>query len=141
MKKIKLIGLDLTVYQETLKNGLNIYYLPITKNNTYNIQYGVNFGGKTVKFKYNNEIITIPEGTAHYLEHKIFENEDGSSVYELFDSHATSNNAYTSDKRTLYVCSGTAAFEEDLDILLDFVSKPYFTDENIAKERVLLSLV
>ena len=138
MKEIKLLGLDLTLYQETLKNGLNIYYLPMMNNNTYNIQYGVNFGGKTLNFKYNNEIINIPEGTAHYLEHKMFENEDNKSVYELFESHATSNNAYTNDKRTIYVCSGTSAFEEDLDILLDLVSKPYFTDENIEKERGII---
>ena len=139
MKEINLKGLDLSVYEEELSNGLKIYYLPITNNKKYNIQFVVRLGGRNRTFEYENEMITLPEGTAHYLEHKVFENEDGSNTFELFNNHATYGNAFTNDKRTTFLCRGTSNFEEDLKILLNFVTKPYFTDENVEKERGIIS--
>ena len=139
MKTINYNNIDLKLYQEILSNKLEIYYLPMYNNDTYNIELGVKFGGKYKSFYKDNELIKIPEGTAHYLEHKMFESSDNSDVFEKFTKHGSYCNAYTTESRTCYVASGNNRFEEDLTNLIDYVTDPFFTDENIEKEQGIIN--
>lgn len=83
-------------------------------------------------------MITVPDGIAHYLEHKMFEDENGVDAFERFAETGASANAYTSFDLTAYLFSCTDRFYENLDILLDFVNHPHFTKENVAKEQGII---
>ena len=80
----------------------------------------------------------VPDGIAHDLEHKMFENEDGIDTFSRFAKYGASANAYTSATMTAYLFSCTNHLTENLEILLDYVSKPYFTPENVEKERGII---
>ena len=79
----------------------------------------------------------VPEGIAHFLEHKMFENEDGDAFLKYAKTGASAN-AYTSFERTAYLFSCTERLEESLEILLDFVQRPYFTEETVKKEQGII---
>lgn len=79
----------------------------------------------------------IPEGTAHFLEHKLFESED-LDAFERFAKTGASANAYTSFERTGYLFSCSANFKRNLEILLDFVQNPYFTQATVEKEQGII---
>ncbi len=79
----------------------------------------------------------IPEGTAHFLEHKLFESED-LDAFERFAKTGASANAYTSFDRTGYLFSCSANFKKNLEILLDFVQNPYFTQATVEKEQGII---
>lgn len=79
----------------------------------------------------------IPEGTAHFLEHKLFESED-LDAFERFAKTGASANAYTSFERTGYLFSCSANFKKNLEILLDFVQNPYFTQATVEKEQGII---
>jgi len=80
----------------------------------------------------------VPDGIAHYLEHKLFEGKQGDA-FKLFAKTGASANAYTSFDKTAYLFSCTDNFEASLNILLDFVQSPYFTKENVEKERGIIA--
>ena len=82
-------------------------------------------------------IEVVPEGIAHYLEHKLFESEEGDAFLRFAETGANAN-AYTSFDRTAYLFSATERIPESLDILLDFVQHPYFTDETVQKEQGII---
>lgn len=84
-----------------------------------------------------NEVIELPAGIAHYLEHKLFENED-CDAFERYAKTGASANAYTSFDHTAYLFSCTRQLSESLEILLDFVQKPYFTEKTVEKERGII---
>ena len=86
-------------------------------------------------FPVYSEKITIPDGTAHYLEHKLFESEE-KGAFELFAKTGANCNAGTSYDHTVYYFTCTDHFEENLEILLNFVQSPYFTPETVEKERL-----
>lgn len=81
--------------------------------------------------------ITVPDGIAHYLEHKLFESEDGDAFVRYAQTGANAN-AYTSFEKTCYLFSCTEKFDESLEILLDFVQSPYFTAQTVAKEQGII---
>ena len=83
-------------------------------------------------------MIEVPKGIAHFLEHKVFEQEDGTDPFDFFSERGASANANTTFLRTTYHFSGTKFFEENLDFLQSFVENPYFTDENIEKEKGII---
>ena len=121
------------------KSGLDIL---IWKMESYSIShalFGTKYGSINSKFKTSEEkdFITVPEGIAHYLEHKLFENED-CDVFSLYAKTGASANAYTSFDKTAYLFSCTDNFEQSLEILLDFVQKPYFTKETVEKEQGII---
>ena len=91
------------------------------------------------KFKTKDEpdFITVPNGIAHYLEHKLFENED-CDVFKLYAKTGASANAYTSFDKTAYLFSCTDNVYESLEILLSFVQNPYFTEETVQKEQGII---
>lgn len=120
-------------------SGLRVFVYPKKGfNSTYAI-IGTKYGSINTSFKSCGEcsVIKVPDGVAHYLEHKLFESEDGDAFAKYAKTGACAN-AYTSFDMTCYLFSCTEKFEESLKILLDLVQSPYFTDENVEKERGII---
>lgn len=122
------------------ESGLRVYVFPKKGFSKYYAIYGTEYGSLNRTFKVPGEDreITVPDGIAHYLEHKMFEEEDGSDAFEKFAETGASSNAYTSFDLTAYLFSCTDRFYENLDILLEFVNHPHFTEENVAKEQGII---
>lgn len=120
--------------------GLNIYVFPKQMTATYAI-LGTRYGSIHNAFRIGNdeEIVTVPDGIAHFLEHKLFINEDGSDSFERFSEYGADANAYTSFNKTAYLFSCTDRFEESLGELIDFVTHPYFTEESVESEMGIIS--
>ena len=120
------------------KSGLNIYVYEKSGYNTTYAIFGTKYGSINTCFSANNgEKITVPDGIAHYLEHKLFESEDGDAFTKYAKTGANAN-AFTSFDKTCYLFSASQNFKESLEILLDFVQSPYFTDETVAKEQGII---
>lgn len=128
------------MYYALHKSGLRVYVFPKKGFNKYYAIYGTEYGSLNSTFGVpgESEMITVPDGIAHYLEHKLFEEEDGSNAFDRFAETGASSNAFTSFDMTAYLFSCTDKFYENLDILLDFVNKPFFTEENVAKEQGII---
>lgn len=122
------------------ESGLRVYVFPKKGFSKYYAIYGTEYGSlnRTFTVPGENNEITVPDGIAHYLEHKMFEEEDGSDAFEKFAVTGASSNAYTSFDITAYLFSCTDRFYENLDILLEFVNHPHFTVENVAKEQGII---
>lgn len=118
-------------------SGLPIYVYPKDGYNATYAIFGTRYGSINTKFKSNGEVISVPDGTAHYLEHKLFESEDGDA-FTRYAKTGASANAFTSFDQTCYLFSCTENFKESLEILLDFVQSPYFTDETVQKEQGII---
>lgn len=119
--------------------GLDIYIWKMEGYSTTYALFGTKYGSINTKFKTKDEpdFITVPNGIAHYLEHKLFENED-CDVFSLYAKTGASANAYTSFGKTCYLFSCTDNVYESLEILLKFVQDPYFTPENVQKEQGII---
>ncbi len=141
MKKIKLKGLEMDVYTETLKNGFEVYLLPYANKKNYFMSYATRFGSTTTTFTPNdsNKEVSVPAGIAHFLEHKMFEQEDGVDPFTYYSESGTGANASTSYDNTQYICYGTKNFSENLRYLLHYVNHPYYTDENVSKEKGIIT--
>ncbi len=139
MKTIDLVGLETQLYTETLENGLEVYLLPYDNKSNYFITYATRYGSDILKFKLEDEDYTPPLGIAHYLEHKMFEEPSGEDPFTFFSYSGTDGNASTSYDNTQYICYGTKKFRENLRYLIKFVNNPYFTDENVEKEKGIIS--
>ncbi|MDR1101138.1 MAG: insulinase family protein [Clostridiales bacterium] len=115
-------------------SGLRVYVSPKKFTKKYAI-IGTQFGSidNTVGGQ------EMPDGIAHFLEHKLFEQPGGGNAFDEFSRTGASANAYTSFSSTCYLFSATRGFDENLRILLDFVFRPYFTDENVAKEQGIIA--
>ena len=140
MKKNSLIGLDMDYYTETLDNGLDIYMIPYINKKNYFISYATRFGSDILEFddEHNNHF-KPPLGIAHFLEHKMFEQEDGIDPFTYFSKSGTDSNASTSFDNTQYICYGTKNFNNNLRYLLNFVNSPYYTKENVNKEKGIIA--
>lgn len=140
MKKINLKGLDQDVYVETLKNNLNVIMVSYTNKKNYFMTYATRYGSNINAFVPvgSKKGITVPNGIAHFLEHKMFEQADGVDPFTFFAESGTGANASTSYTSTQYICYGTKEFSKNLDFLLKFVNEPYFTDENVLKEKGII---
>ena len=137
MRKFEYPGLGENVYRCVLPNGLNIMVVPrpgFTKKLAYFI---TDFGSIHTEFSLDGEQHQVPAGIAHYLEHKMFD-LPGRDVSAEFASMGASVNAFTSYDVTAYYFSCTEHFEENLKLLLEFVSTPYFTEESVEKERGII---
>lgn len=121
-----------------MPNGLEIYIMEKPQYSSSYAIYGTRYGSIDTRFAKNDEeMITVPEGIAHYLEHKLFEGEDGDA-FSKYAKTGASANAFTSFDRTCYLFSCSDNFYENLDILLKFVQAPYFTKENVEKEQGII---
>lgn len=140
MKTIKLDIVNEKIYYEKLKNGLEIY-VSYQKNFNNNFAcFLTNFGGLDIEFipQGEDKMIKVPSGIAHFLEHKLFEQKDGTSVHDYYKKSGTYVNASTNYKTTRYIFSGPNNFENNLEYLLDFVQSPYFTEKNVEKEKGII---
>ena len=140
MESITNKKIDETVYTENLENGMKIIVIPKQNTKKKYIIWATKFGSIDNHFiepKTNNEI-QVPDGVAHYLEHKMFENENGiDSLYTMM-ALGLDANAYTTNDHTAYLFGCTENFYEGLDELMNYVQKPYFTDQNVEKERGII---
>ncbi|MBO4733116.1 MAG: insulinase family protein [Clostridia bacterium] len=122
----------------TLENGLKVYICEMPQFKSAYAIFGTKYGSIDTRFAKNGgEQITVPEGIAHFLEHKLFESEDGDAFTKYAETGASAN-AFTSFDRTCYLFSCSNNFEDNLDILLDFVQSPYFTKETVEKEQGII---
>lgn len=140
MQKNSLNKMDLDVFSKTLSNGLKVYIIPKKEVNNIYVTFTTKYGSNIVEFVPNGEkdYIKVPLGIAHFLEHKMFEQEDEIDVFNFFSERGSDANANTNNKKTTYLFSGPNFFKENLEFLLDYVQKPYFTDENVEKEKGII---
>lgn len=121
------------------KSGCTICLYPMKGYSSAYVLFGTKYGSvdTTFKTKDDSDFVTVPEGIAHYLEHKLFENDE-CDAFELYSKTGASANAFTSFDKTAYLFSCSQKFEENLEILLNFVQEPYFTAETVAKEQGII---
>lgn len=141
MKKTELPKLDLFVYEETLSNGLRVFVVPNENAKGVFVTFTTKYGGGIDEFipRGQTKYVKVPHGIAHFLEHKMFEQEDGVDPMKFFSERGADSNANTNSKKTTYLFSGSKCFEENMNYLLDFVESPYFTDENVEKEKGIIT--
>jgi len=139
MKKINFNNLDQEMYHFKLENGLKVYLIPFKNKKYYYAVLGTKFGSFDVEFENKDgENIKTPYGTAHFLEHKIFEQEDGVDPFKFFSKSGVNTNASTTFDNTRYYIWGVNELEINLNFLLDFIMSPYLTDENVEKEKGII---
>lgn len=138
MNKITLKKLDLDVYEEKLDNGLKIYLCKIPRN-TIHARMTSLFGGSILEFKLEEEekFTKMPSGVAHFLEHKLFEKKDYDPSL-IYEKNGAICNAFTTPFITSYFFTGADNFYKNLKNLLKLVHEPYFTDENVEKEKGII---
>lgn len=139
IKPIEYEQLQETLYHEKMSNGLDVYVLPKKDfNKTYAV-FTTKYGSIDNRFVPlgKNEMVHVPDGIAHFLEHKLFEKADGD-VFQDFSKQGASANAFTSFTRTAYLFSSTSNVERNLETLIDFVQDPYFTEKTVEKEKGII---
>ncbi len=138
MKKTNFKNLDLDLYYEKLDNGLQIYVLPKTNINNIYVTFSTKYGSNIIEFKHNNKNVKVPLGIAHFLEHKMFEQEDDTDIFSFYSERGADCNANTNYTKTTYLFSGPSFLEENINMVLNYVQSPYFTDENVNKEKGII---
>ena len=129
--------LDETAFRQTLPNGLQVTVVPRKDFQKKIAYFATDFGSIHTAFRLDGAEYRVPAGIAHYLEHKMFDTKDGNALQELAKNGAEPN-AFTSNAITGYYFDSTTHFEKNLEILLSFVSIPYFTEESVAKEQGII---
>ncbi|MCI9554179.1 EF-P 5-aminopentanol modification-associated protein YfmH [uncultured Oscillibacter sp.] len=137
MKPVRYERLGETIYCETLPNGLEIRVVPKPDHVKKYAFFATRYGGMDTRFCLDGQWLDTPAGIAHYLEHKMFDTKEGNALQELAKNGAEPN-AFTSNAMTGYYFDSTDHFDENLEILLSFVSVPYFTEESVAKEQGII---
>jgi len=138
MKKITIDRINEDIYYEKLDNGLDVY-LYINKNihNNY-VTFTTKYGSIYNEFIDNNKMIKVPNGIAHFLEHKVFNQKDGPQPEEFYAKSGGICNAYTTYKNTTYMFSCTNNLEENINYLLDFVQNIYLTSDSVESEKGII---
>ena len=128
-----------TYYKLEHPSGLTVFIYPKENSNSTYAVFGTKYGSVDNQFRRSDEdtVHTVPEGIAHFLEHKLFESEDGDA-FARYAKTGASANAYTSFDMTCYLFSCTENVEASLEILLDFVQSPYFTEQTVQKEQGII---
>lgn len=129
-------------YTEILDNGLKVIIIPKKETNKKYVIWGTNFGSNDNRFmlaKTDEEVI-LPDGVAHFLEHKMFEQPNGTNSLDIMMALGLEANAYTTNDHTAYLfeTSDNTNFYKGLDELMDYVQSPYYTDENVEKEKGII---
>ena len=142
IKKLQVISNNIInekIYTETLENRLKVIILPKKTNKKY-IVWSANIGSIDNKFYSieNDDLIQVPDGIAHYLEHKLFEQENGKNSLDVLSSLGVNANAYTTNDHTAFLYECTENFDIALDEFMNYVQNPYFTNENVEKERGII---
>ena len=137
MEKLEFARVGEQMYHEKLENGLNVFVFPKPDFQRGYAFFATNYGGMDMRFCLNGEWHDTPAGVAHFLEHKMFDTQEGNALQDLA-ANGASPNAFTSSAITGYYFESTEKFEENLKILLSFVSVPWFTQESVAKEQGII---
>ena len=138
-KQIFESSIEESYIKATHPSGLDIYIMEKPQYSSSYALFGTKYGSIDTKFSKNaGEQISVPEGIAHFLEHKLFESEDGDAFTKYAKTGAMAN-AFTSFDRTCYLFSCSDKFYENLDILLGFVQSPYFTQQTVKKEQGIIA--
>ncbi|RFU71350.1 insulinase family protein [Peribacillus saganii] len=139
MEKILFEQLQEELFYEKMANGLDVYILPKQGFNKSYATFTTKYGSIDNHFNPpgKDSTVKVPDGIAHFLEHKLFEKEDGD-VFQQFSKQGASANAFTSFTRTSYLFSSTSDFEKNLKTLIDFVQEPYFTEKTVEKEKGII---
>jgi len=128
-----------TLYSATLANGLRLRVIPKPGFNTCYAVFATNYGGAHRRFEIDGKTIDTPAGVAHFLEHKMFDLPGGDNALNILTANGADPNAFTSSGITCYYFQCTHNFEENLRMLLHFVSTPYFTEETVQKEQGIIA--
>lgn len=138
IKEIKNELLGEKYYSINHSSGLKIFIMPKERYSSSYAVFGTKFGSVNNAFTIGGkEIIRVPDGTAHFLEHKLFESEE-KDAFEQFAATGANANAFTSFDRTCYLFSCSENFYKNLETLLDFVQAPYFTEKTVEKEQGII---
>lgn len=140
MEVIENLKVKEKVYIEKLKNGLTVKIIPKKDIRKKYIIWGTNYGSNDSKFIAPGEkdVTEVPRGVAHFLEHKMFEQKNGTNSLDVLTSLGVNANAYTTNDHTAYLFEAIDNFYKALDELMDYVQNPYFTDENVEKEKGII---
>ena len=138
MEQLQYPRLGETLYREILPNGLTVLVVPKPGFTRKLVYFATDFGGIHNHFTLDGREVHAPDGVAHYLEHKLFDMPDGRDVTAEFAALGAVPNAFTSHDMTAYYFSCTERFTECLDLLLEYVSTPYFTEESVRKEQGII---
>ena len=140
MQVIENLKIKEKLYIEKLENGMTVMIIPKKETQKKYVIWGTHYGSNDSKFVIpeNNEEIEVPKGVAHFLEHKMFEQENGKNSLDVLTALGVEANAYTTNDHTAYLFECTDKFYEALDELMDYVQHPYFTDENVEKEKGII---
>lgn len=140
MKIIESLKIKEKAYIETLENGLTVMIIPKKNARKKYVIWGTHFGSIDNHFIMpgTEEEVYIPDGVAHFLEHKMFEQENGTNSLDTLMAMGIDANAYTTNDHTAYLLECTDHFDEGLTELMDYVQHPYFTDQNVEKEKGII---
>ena len=140
MEVIENLKIKEKVYIEKLSNGLTVMIIPKVGSQKKYMIWGTRYGSNESEFVVPGEtnITKVPNGVAHFLEHKMFEQENGHNSLDVLTALGVEANAYTTNDHTAYLFEATDNFYEAMDELMDYVQHPYFTDENVEKEKGII---
>ncbi len=129
-----------SLYYKKHKSGLSIYIMPRKDYSTSYAVFATRYGSVDSKFVVPGEdkVTEVPDGIAHYLEHKLFDQPDGTNIFDEFAKYGGNANAFTSFNMTGYLFSSTDFFYENLKTLMSYVQTPYFTKESVEKEQGII---
>ncbi len=127
-----------TLFSDVLPNGLRLRVVPKKGFNCYYAVFATDYGGAHRRFRLDGQTVDSPAGVAHFLEHKMFDLPSGDNALNLLSANGADPNAFTSSGVTCYYFQCTDKFEENLRMLLHFVSTPYFTPETVQKEQGII---
>ena len=140
MQAIENLKIKEKLYIEKLDNGLTVMIIPKPGVQKKYIIWGTNYGSNDSKFIVPGEEkeTEVPNGVAHFLEHKLFEQENGTNSLDVLTALGVEANAYTTNDHTAYLFESTDNFYEAMDELMDYVHHHYFTDENVEKQKGII---
>lgn len=140
MKKITINQTNEVLYYEKLNNGLEVYIVPNKNQKNFYITYNTKFGSINTEFKTSTDksFKKVPNGIAHYLEHLMFNMENGTA-FDFYSKLGSSINAFTTYNLTCYEVYSSTYFKENLNYLLEYVETPYFTNELVNNERGIIT--
>ncbi len=139
IEEIKIPKLAESYYKSVLPTGHTVFVYPMAGKKSVHAEFCAKIGSINRELEIGKRKIKIPAGTAHFLEHKLFESGQGGNAFDLFAKTGANANAFTSFENTNYLFDTSINVEESIRTLLSFVSTPYFTEENVVKEMGIIA--
>ncbi len=129
-----------TLYYKKHKSGLSVYIMPRKDYRANYAVFATRYGSVDSKFIVpgDSHATEVPDGIAHYLEHKMFDQPNGTNIFDQFAKYGANANAFTSFNMTGYIFSSTEYFYENLKTLMEYVQTPYFTEKSVQKEQGII---